>query len=88
MKNKERILSMAGNIRLVDIECEIKRNHNNTIAIATGATHMFVARKGAKPVEQIRWFWLWKDSVEINDDDKNNIIVTMPEQLAIDKEII
>ena len=59
---------------LVDVECEIALESNMAIAVTDGTMEN----------ERLKLFWLPKSQIEINDDGT----VTMPEWLAIEKELI
>jgi len=71
--------------KLIDIECEIRSNRPDdaAIAIATGATELRKYKGGIQRQSE-KWFWLWKDHTEINDDGT----VTIPEWLALQKGLI
>jgi hypothetical protein len=66
---------------LTDIECQIREERENAIAIATGATHFFNGK------EREKWFWLPRSLIEI-EPAGDKFIVTLPDWLARDKGLI
>jgi hypothetical protein len=68
---------------LVDIACEIMQEREKAIAVADGTMETITYGKGLAD-ERLKWFWLPRSAIEINDDGT----VTMPESLAMEKGLI
>lgn len=71
-----------GQQQLIDIACHVVAERDLAIAIIDGTTEEVNGR------ERQKWFWLPRSQIEIEKQRAGSYIVTLPEWLALEKELI
>lgn len=68
--------------RPIDIACKLVQEREKAIAIADGTMEQ------RADGERLKWFWLPRSQITIERDEGDDIVVTMPEWLALEKGLI
>lgn len=67
---------------VVDVECEIRSEREKAIAVSIGEIETVDGR------DREKWVWLPRSQIEVEIGEGKKVIVTLPEWLAREKELI
>ena len=76
---------------LTDIACTVRQIRDKAIAVADGTTEEHTDQRTGEVTERERWFWWPKSVIEVDPSDYDvgdTVTITVPEAMAIEKEML